>query len=420
PRYSEATLVKKMEELGIGRPSTYASVLGVLRDREYVVMDKNRFVPEDKGRLVTAFLENFFARYVEYDFTAALEERLDLVSSGDLNWKVLLREFWADFSKAVADTGDLRTTQVLDAINESLGHHIFPDKGDGKDPRACPSCADGRLSLKTSKFGAFIGCTNYPECKFTRQLGASAQGKAGGGDRSLGTDPETGLEVMLKNGRFGPYVQLGEGDKPKRSSLPKGWQESDLDLAAALKLLSLPRTVGLHPEDGEPIFANLGRFGPYIQHGKTYANVGSIEDVFEVGINRAVTLIAEKRAGGGRPQRGAPVPPIKEFAPSAEGEPTIKVLAGRFGPYVTDGTTNATIPKGQNPADMDLETAQALIAARVALVGVGGSKKKPARKAASAATTKKAPAKKKAPAAKPTAKKAPTAKKPPAKKTKPS
>ena len=394
-------------------------MLTVLRDREYVVMDKNRFIPEDKGRLVTAFLENFFAKYVEYDFTAALEERLDLVSSGDLEWKVLLRDFWVDFHKAVADTGELRTTNVLDAINDSLGHHIFPDKGDGKDPRACPTCDDGRLSLKTSKFGAFIGCTNYPECKFTKQLGSAANGSEESGDRALGPDPETGLEVALKVGRFGPYVQLGDGDKPKRSSLPTGWQAADIDLEAALKLLTLPRTIGNHPEDGEPIVANLGRYGPYVQHGKTYANVPTIEDVFEIGINRAVTVIAEKRAGGGRPQRGAAVPPLKEFAPTEEGGVTIKVMAGRFGPYVTDGTTNATITKGIDPAQITLEIATDLIAARVAIVGVG--KKKPARKTATAA--KKAPAKKapakKATAAKATAAKKPAAKKPAAKKPAP-
>jgi DNA topoisomerase I len=304
----------------------------------------------------------------------------------------------------------LRTTNVLDAINESLGHHIFPDRGDGIDPRACQSCGTGRLSLKTSKFGAFIGCTNYPDCKYTRQLGSAASGEEASGDRVLGTDPETGLEIHLKIGRFGPYVQLGEGEKPKRSSLPKGWQASEMDLAAGLKLLALPRTVGTHPGDGEIITANLGRYGPYIQHGKTFANVPSIEDVFEIGINRAVTVLAEKKAGIGRPGRGAATPPIKEFAPAQEGEPTIRVMSGRFGPYVTDGTTNATITKGIDPASVTLEIAKDLIAARVAIVGVG--KKKPARKAPS--TTKKA-ATTKASTKKPTTKK-PTAKKPTAKK----
>jgi DNA topoisomerase-1 len=409
PRYSEATLVKKMEELGIGRPSTYASVLTVLRDREYVHMDKNRFIPDDKGRLVTAFLENFFAKYVEYDFTAALEQRLDLVSSGDLGWRILLQEFWEDFSKAIAGMGELRTTQVLDAINESLGPHIFPDKGDGSDPRACPSCADGRISLKTSKFGAFIGCSNYPNCRYTRQLSTQAnEGDAASGDRVLGSDPQTGLEVSLRAGRFGPYVQLGDGDKPKRSSVPKGWAVSDIDFEKALLLLSLPRTVGVHPEDNEPILANLGRFGPYVQHGKTYANIGTVEDVFEIGLNRAVSVLAEKRAGGGRPQRAAATA-LQEFAPATPDGPTIKVMAGRYGPYVTDGTTNATLPKGADPATFTLEAAIALIEARVAVVGVG--KKKPAAKKAGtkAAATKKAPAKKAA-AKKPAAKK-PVAKK---------
>jgi DNA topoisomerase-1 len=409
PRYSEATLVKKMEELGIGRPSTYASVLTVLRDREYVHMDKNRFIPDDKGRLVTAFLENFFAKYVEYDFTAALEQRLDLVSSGDLGWRILLQEFWEDFSKAIAGMGELRTTQVLDAINESLGPHIFPDKGDGSDPRACPSCADGRISLKTSKFGAFIGCSNYPNCRYTRQLSTQAnEGDAASGDQVLGSDPQTGLEVSLRAGRFGPYVQLGDGDKPKRSSVPKGWAVSDIDFEKALLLLSLPRTVGVHPEDNEPILANLGRFGPYVQHGKTYANIGTVEDVFEIGLNRAVSVLAEKRAGGGRPQRAAAAA-LQEFAPSTPDGPTIKVMAGRYGPYVTDGTTNATLPKGADPATFTVEAAIALIEARVAVVGVG--KKKPAAKKAGA----KATATKKAPAKKPAAKK-PAAKKPVAKK----
>jgi DNA topoisomerase-1 len=409
PRYSEATLVKKMEELGIGRPSTYASVLTVLRDREYVHMDKNRFIPDDKGRLVTAFLENFFAKYVEYDFTAALEQRLDLVSSGDLGWRILLQEFWEDFSKAIAGMGELRTTQVLDAINESLGPHIFPDKGDGSDPRACPSCADGRISLKTSKFGAFIGCSNYPNCRYTRQLSTQAnEGDGASGDRVLGTDPVSGLEVSLRAGRFGPYVQLGDGEKPKRSSVPKGWAVSDIDFEKALLLLSLPRTVGVHPEDNEPILANLGRFGPYVQHGKTYANIGTVEDVFEIGLNRAVSVLAEKRAGGGRPQRAAATA-LQEFAPTTPDGPTIKVMAGRYGPYVTDGTTNATLPKGADPATFTLEAAIALIEARVAVVGVG--KKKPAAKKAGA----KAAATKKAPAKKPAAKK-PAAKKPVAKK----
>jgi DNA topoisomerase-1 len=400
PRYSEASLVKKMEELGIGRPSTYASILTVLRDREYVKMDKNRFVPEDKGRLVTAFLEQFFRRYVEYDFTAALEEKLDKVSAGEMAWKDLLREFWKDFHAAVGELGDIRVTQVLDALNESLGPQIFPDKGDGTDPRVCPTCGTGQLSLKVGKYGAFIGCSNYPECRFTRQLSSpDGEDQAESGDRELGIDPETGKPVWLKVGRFGPYVEEATDDKPKRSSLPKGWEPAALDLEKALRLLSLPRTVGAHPDDGEPILAGLGRYGPYVQHGKTYASVDGIEEVFDVGLNRAVTLIAEKRAGGGRPQRGQAAA-LKDLGAHPETGDPVKVLAGRFGPYIASGGVNANVPKGTDPANVTMEQAVALLAERAAKSGG----KKPARKAAAAKTKAKAPAKAKA-AAKPKAKK---------------
>ncbi|MGZ8363133.1 MAG: type I DNA topoisomerase [Caulobacteraceae bacterium] len=397
PRYSEASLVKKMEELGIGRPSTYASILTVLRDRDYVRMDKNRFVPEDKGRLVTAFLEQFFARYVEYDFTAALEEKLDLVSAGQLDWKVLLREFWKEFSAAVSEISEVRTTQILDALNEALGPSIFPPKEDGSDPRVCPTCGVGQLSLKTGKFGAFIGCSNYPECRFTRQIGVSeGDGEADSGDRELGLDPVSGEKVWLKTGRFGPYVRLGEGDKPKRSSLPRGWTPATIDLEKALRLLRLPREVGKHPEDGEPILAALGRYGPYVQHGKTYANVESIEDVFEVGLNRAVALIAEKRAGGGARGRAGPTT-LKDLGEHPETKESVKVLSGRYGPYVNAGKINANVPKGTDPAEVTLEQAVALLAERAAK---GGGK--PARKAkpAKAKTVAKKPAAKAKPKAK--------------------
>ena len=406
PRYSEASLVKKMEELGIGRPSTYASVLTVLRDREYVRMDKNRFVPEDKGRLVTAFLEQFFSRYVEYDFTAALEEKLDLVSSGDMDWKALLREFWQDFHAAVGEIAELRVTNVLDALNEALGPHIFPAKEDGSDPRACPTCGTGRLSLKTGKFGAFIGCSNYPECRFTRQLAQSDDEAAQeSGDRELGVDPVTGETVFLKAGRFGPYVQLGETDKPKRSSLPKGWSAAAMDLEKALRLLRLPREVGAHPEDGGMITAGIGRFGPFVLHNGIYANLPNVDEVFEVGLNRAVALLAEKRAGGGRPGRGEAAALKDLGAHPADGAP-VKVLAGRYGPYIKHGSTNANIPKGKDPQEITLEEAVALIAEREAK---GGGKKK--GKAAAKPKAEKAPAKKaatvkKAAAKKPAAKKA--------------
>jgi DNA topoisomerase-1 len=416
PRYSEASLVKKMEELGIGRPSTYASVLTVLRDREYVKMEKNRFIPEDKGRLVTAFLEQFFRRYVEYDFTAGLEEQLDLVSDGKLDWKQFLRDFWKEFHAAVGEIAELRVTNVLDALNDALGPHIFPDKGDGSNPRTCPTCGTGQLSLKVGKFGAFIGCSNYPECRFTRQLATSeGEGEAEAADKELGLNPETGRSVWLKNGRFGPYVEeppaADSGDKPKRSSLPKGWTPAGLDLEKALRLLSLPREVGLHPDDGKKITAGLGRFGPFVLHEGTYANLENPEDVFDIGLNRAVAVLADKRAGGGRPQRGQAAA-LAELGNHPEDGKPIRVLSGRFGPYIKHGDTNANVPKGADPAALTLDEAVALIAERIAK----GGGKKPAKKAAA----KKAPAKAKAAAADGAApaKKAP-AKKPAAKKAAP-
>src|SRR5471030_1589793 len=261
PRYSEASLVKRLEELGIGRPSTYASILSTLRDRAYVKMDRQRFIPEDKGRLVTTFLNSFFKRYVAYDFTADLEEKLDEVSAGTLNWKTLLRDFWKDFSAAIGETKDLKISQVITALDEALGPHIFPPALNGDDPRKCPNCGEGRLNLKLGRFGSFIGCTNYPECRYTRQLGQTAEEAGNGGPQVLGNDPATGEPVTLRNGRFGPYVQLGEGEKPKRGSIPKGTDVADVDFEYALKLLSLPREVGKHPESGKPITANFGRFG---------------------------------------------------------------------------------------------------------------------------------------------------------------
>ena len=254
PRYSEATLIKKMEELGIGRPSTYASTLNVLRDREYVRIDKKRLYPEDKGRLVTAFLESFFSRYVEYDFTADLEEKLDLISAGELEWKDVLRDFWREFIGAVNDIGDLRITQVLDALNDLLGPHIFPDQGQGGDPRACPSCGVGRLSLKVGKFGAFIGCSNYPDCRFTRQLADTNGEKALLAEaKVLGTDPETGLDVTLRTGRFGPYVQLGEQQRQGEAETrldPQGHRPREPRASTTRsRCSSLPREVGAASRD---------------------------------------------------------------------------------------------------------------------------------------------------------------------------
>jgi len=406
PRYSEASLVKKMEELGIGRPSTYASVLSVLRDRAYVRMDKTRFIPEDKGRLVTVFLEEFFLKYVEYDFTADLEEKLDLVSAGELDWKVLLREFWKDFYPKTEEILGLTTRAVLDDLDTALAPFLYPQKADGSDPRTCPNCNAGRLSMKTSRFGPFVGCSNYPECRYTRPIGQAEDGDAPSGDRELGVDPDTGMTVFLKSGRFGVYVQLGDGEKPKRSSLPKGWSAPDMDLEKGLRLLRLPREVGKHPEDNQPITAGIGRFGPFVLHAGTYANLSGADEVFEVGLNRAVDLLAEKRAGGAR--RGEATALKDLGAHPADGAP-VRVLSGRYGPYIKHGSTNANVPRGSDPQEMTLEAAVLLLAERAAK---GGGKKKPARGAKAkaepkAAAAKKAPAKKKAAAKKkPAAKKA--------------
>ncbi len=342
-------------------------------------------------------MENFFRRYVEYDFTANLEETLDEISNGEVDWKKFLEEFWRDFHATVDATADLRISQVLDALNESLGPLIFPAKEDGSDPRKCPACADGRLSLKTGKFGAFIGCSNYPECQHTRQLSASEEDAAQSGDKNLGLDPETGLDVLLRIGRFGPYVQLGEEDKeskekPRRTGLPKGWKVEDIDLERGLKLLSLPRVVGVHPDDGEKIEANLGRFGPYVRHVKLYANVPDVEELFEIGLNRAVALIEEKRANP-RAGRGQAAKPLRELGAHPETGDPVNVMDGRYGPYVKHQKTNATLPKGTGPDEVTLEQAVELIAER--------EKKKPTKKKA----TKKKATKKKA-ATKKTAKKA--------------
>ncbi|MCB1498413.1 MAG: type I DNA topoisomerase [Bauldia sp.] len=406
PRYTEATLIKKMEELGIGRPSTYTATLSVLRDRGYVRLEKKQLIPEDKGRLVTAFLESFFERYVEYDFTADLEEKLDKISNGDISWKEVLREFWRQFSEDVAETSDLRVAEVLEALNELLGPHIFPPRADGGDPRQCPSCGNGRLSLKLGKFGSFIGCSNYPECRYTRQLAATGENGNGGeiggdGTRVLGTDPESGLEVSLRSGRFGPYVQLGEagedGEKPKRASLPRGWEAATLELAEALALLNLPREVGIDPETGTPITAGIGRYGPFVQHDGTYANLDSVEEVFSVGINRAVSLLAEKRAGGGRRGGRATPAALKTLGEHPVAGGPVTVRDGRYGPYVNHGKVNATLPKDLAPDAVTMEQAVELLAAKAG--------KAPAKRAAAKKPTAKSSPKKKAPAKKSTAEK---------------
>lgn len=414
PRYSEASLIKKMEELGIGRPSTYAATLKTLSDREYVVMDKRKLIPHSKGRLVTAFLENFFNKYVEYDFTADLEEKLDKISAGELNWKDVLRAFWQDFFAQIEDTKELRVTNVLDALNEALAPLVFPKREDGSDPRICQVCGTGNLSLKLGKYGAFVGCSNYPECNFTRQLTSDggAEAEAGGNEpRALGKDPVTEEEITLRSGRFGPYVQRGEGKEAKRSSLPKGWAPADIDFEKALSLLSLPRDVGAHPETGKMISAGLGRYGPFVLHDGTYANLEGIEDVLSIGLNRAVTVLAEKKANPGGRGRTAAVA-LKELGEHPDGG-AMTVREGRFGPYVNWGKVNATLPKGKDPQSVTVEEALVLIAERAAKDGGGKSKaKKALAKSAKAKSEDGAAAKPKKAAAKP---KAAAAKKAPAK-----
>jgi DNA topoisomerase I len=403
PRYSEASLVKKMEELGIGRPSTYAAILQTLKDRGYVELEKNRFIPQESGRLLTAFLERFFERYVSFDFTAHLEDELDDISGGRAQWQAVLEEFWRDFKPKTAEIMEQQPSAITAALDDFLSPWLFPDKGDGSDARLCPACGEGRLSLRGGRFGAFVACSNYPECKFTRRFGQGGEeGGADAGPTLLGTDPESGQEVSLRTGRFGAYVQLGDGKEAKRSSIPRDIPQDQVDLVEALRLLSLPRTIGNHPESGKPITASIGRYGPYLAHDGKYAKLGSTADVFETGMNAAVVKLAEAAAGGGR-ARGSREP-LKVLGPHPRTELEIRLMEGRFGPYVTDGTTNATLPKSLAPDQLTLEEAAQLIDERAAKgppakKGRGGkpaAKKAPAKKApAKKAPAKKAPAKKK-------------------------
>ncbi|WP_299782388.1 type I DNA topoisomerase [uncultured Roseobacter sp.] len=397
PRYTEATLVKKMEELGIGRPSTYASIVTTIQDREYVRKDKNRLIPEDKGRLVTAFLENYFRKYVGYGFTADLENELDDVSAGDAEWKEVLRRFWRDFSAAISETADLRITEVLEKINEVLEPHLFPPNEDGTDPRLCPNCGAGRLSMRTARSGgAFIGCSNYPECRYTRAFGPPGEEDDSGippEGKLLGED--AGDKIYAFKGRFGPYVQRGEvtedNKKPPRQSIPKDWPPEDVDLPQALKLLSLPREIGPHPEDGVTVWSNIGRYGPYLKHaastserGGTNANLESIDEVFTVGMNRAVQLLAEKVASRGG--RGAAAKTLRELGEHPDQGGQISIMEGKYGPYVKWEKINATLPKGTEPDDLTIEAAILLIDEKAAKKGTGRRK---------TAAKKKAPAKKK-------------------------
>lgn len=391
PRYTEATLVKRMEELGIGRPSTYASIVTTIQDREYVRKDKNRLIPEEKGRIVTIFLLNFFRQYVGYEFTANLEGELDDVSAGERDYKDLLGKFWRDFSAAIGETSELRISEVLDKLDEALAPQLYPPREDGSDPRVCPKCGLGQLHLKTSRTGGFVGCGNYPECTYTRPIAGEG---AEGDERLLGED--AGDEIWLKSGRFGPYVQRGEptpeNKKPPRASLPRGWSKDDMDLDKALTLLSLPRQIGEHPEGGM-ISTNFGRFGPYIMHQMpeeakpVYANLKDPNDVFEIGMNRAVEMLAEKRANPGRGRRAA-AKPLKELGDHPDGG-AMQVLDGRYGPYVKWEKVNATIPKDIKPEDVTQEMAIELVNERATKKG---TKKKaaPKKKAAAKKTAKKA------------------------------
>ena len=372
PRYTEASLVKRMEELGIGRPSTYANIVTTIQDREYVRKEKNRLFPEDKGRIVTIFLLNFFKRYVEFDFTAGLENQLDAVSAGKGNYKELLGQFWDHFSEAISETSELRITEVLDVLDDALAPQLYPKKEDGSDPRKCPKCGNGQLHLKSSRTGGFVGCGNYPECKFTRPISGEPDETA---ERLLGDND--GDQIFLKTGRYGPYVQRGESSednkKPPRASLPKGWSASDIELEKALKLLSLPREIGAHPEDGQIIEAGIGRYGPFVRHGRTYANLKDPEDVFNIGMNRAVEELAKKVLSGN--SRGATSKALKELGEHPDGGGLVNVMDGRYGPYIKYAKINATIPKEKDPEKITMEEAVIMIAEKAAKGKKRGKKK---------------------------------------------
>ncbi|MFD1765780.1 type I DNA topoisomerase [Sphingorhabdus buctiana] len=395
PRYSEASLVKRLEELGIGRPSTYASIIQVLKDRAYVRVEKNRFFAEESGRLLTAFLERFFDRYVAYDFTAGLEDQLDEISAGDADWQRVLEAFWRDFKPKTAEVLEQKPSDITAELDKFLAPYLFPEREDGTDPRICPKCGSGKLALRGGRFGAFVACSNYPECKFTRKFAqpGGADGMTSDGPEVLGNHPETGQEISRKSGRFGPYVEMGEGKEAARASIPKDIPAEDFGLDWAIKLLSLPRTIGNHPESGEPVTASIGRYGPYLAHQGKYARLQSTMDVFETGMNAAVVKLAEAANGGGRARNGGSREPLKVLGKHPRTDAEIKLMDGRYGAYVTDGTTNATLPKTVAPDELTLEEAAQLIDERAAKGPANGKGKKKA--AAKKAPAKKAAAKKK-------------------------
>ncbi len=392
PRYSEASLVKKMEELGIGRPSTYASILTVLQDRKYVRLDKRRFIPEDRGRLVTAFLVSFFDNYVDTGFTASLEEKLDEISAGQLDWRLVMHNFWDEFSKAVDQTKDLKISDVISALDQDLGPHFFPAREDGGDPRVCTACGTGRLGLKLGRFGSFIGCSNYPACQFTRRLAIDANDEQADtlkeGMRALGQHPDTGEEITVRRGPYGLYVQQGENSedkkaRPKRTSLTRGMDGDQLTLEQAMGLLSLPRAIGAHPETGEIIEAGIGRFGPYVRMGAIFGSLDKDDDVLAIGLNRAVDLVARKMAS------------VRTIGAHPGDKELVSVRKGRFGPYVQHGKTVANLPRGVMMEDVTLDEAVALLAEKGKQLRPRGAAGKKGRSAGGkgAAADRAAPAK---------------------------
>ena len=380
PRYSEASLVKRMEELSIGRPSTYASILEVLRNRNYVRMDSRRLVPEDRGRLVTAFLTSFFQRYVDTGFTAGLEEQLDDISDGRADWRAVMEKFWRDFSHAVEQTRELKISDVIDALDHDLGEHFFPVREDGTDPRVCAVCHSGRLGLKLGRHGSFIGCSNYPTCQYTRRLaidGGDEGETLKEGMRELGHHPETGEDITVRRGPYGVYVQQGAPDpenkkaKARRASLPKGMEGNTINLEQALGLLSLPRAVGAHPVTGELMEAGIGRFGPYVKMGAVFASLDKDDDVLSIGLNRTVDALQKKlesmRQLGAHPATGE----------------ALVIKKGRFGPYVQGGNVVANLPRDVGMEELTLEAAVALLAEKgKPLKAKPGAKRPTAKKAA--------------------------------------
>ncbi len=360
PRYTEASLVRKLEELGIGRPSTYASIISVLQQRRYVRLENRRFVPEDRGRLVNAFLVRFFDEYVQPAFTARLEEQLDRIAAGEVDWRAVLRGFWGPFSARVSEVSERRVAEILEALNEALAPKLFPPREDGDDPRACPACGEGRLSLKFGRYGAFVGCSRYPECRYTRPVAGGEGTGTAREERLLGVDPATGEEVWLRSGRYGPYVERG-GAAKARASLPKSWAPETVDLARALALLALPRELGRDPESGEPVLVGIGRFGPYVQRGDRYVRLGDVEEVFALDLEGALARLAEAEDGGRTRRRGGV---LRELGlHPGDGKP-VRLMRGRFGPYVAHDRTNASLPKDLDPDTVDLARALELLAAK--------------------------------------------------------